>query len=97
VLAQELSQIDQNALTTKSQMEGTLLQSGTNLVGAGNTATQTGESLLKTGLNASGLSADIYSKIAALDQSQQNQISQAIANFAKALGGTSGGVNLKIA
>lgn len=82
VLAQELAQIDQNALTTKSQMEGQLLSSGTQLISAGQ--------------NATGLSADIYNKLASMDVAQQNQISQAIANFAKALGGTSGGVSLKL-
>jgi hypothetical protein len=102
VLAQELAQADRDSLATKAQMESQLLTSGTQLIGAGNQTTGTGNSLfgtglnatqvtnqlVGTGLNATGLSSDIYNKLVSLDKADQKSISDAIQNFAKALGGT---------
>lgn len=83
-LATELAQVDRQALTTKAQIEGQLSSSGSQLI--------------NTGLSATGLSSNIYNQLVGIDQTQQKQISDAIASFAKALGGTgSGGLSLKLA
>lgn len=86
-LAQSLQKIDQDAITTKAQLGQQLMTSG--------------QGLIKTGLDAAGMSNDIYKQLIALDQSEQKQISEAIANFSKALGGmggskNTGGLNIKV-
>lgn len=60
------------------------------------TTAQLGQQLLNTGLSETQLSADVYNKLVGIDQTQQAQISQAIANFARAVGG-GGGINLQLA
>lgn len=49
---------------------------------------QIGQQLLSSGQTASGLSSDLYKTLASIDQTQTNQISQAIANFAAAMSPT---------
>jgi len=61
------------------------------------TAAQLGQQLLTAGLSEAQLSASDYTSLLQADQNQQKQISDSIANFAKALGGMGGGVSLKIA
>lgn len=61
------------------------------------TTAQLGQQLLTSGLSEAQLSASDYQTLLAADQSQQKQISDSIANFAKALGGMGGGINLKMA
>lgn len=61
------------------------------------TAAQLGQQLLTAGLSEAQLSASDYSTLLNADQSQQKNISDSIANFAKALGGMGGGINLQLA
>jgi hypothetical protein len=61
------------------------------------TTAQLGQQLLQSGLSEAQLSASDYSTLLQADQTQQKQISDSIANFAKALGGMGGGVSLKLA
>lgn len=85
-LQQALQKIDQDAITTKAQLGQQLLQSG--------------QSLIDTGLKSAGMSTDIYNKLVGIDQAEQKQIQDAIANFAKAVGGFGGGtkgLNIKVA
>lgn len=65
-LAQELAQVDMNAVASQ-----------------GDIATK----LLQTGLNEAQMSQQIYQFLLGVDQKQQQQTAQAIANFAAALGG----------
>lgn len=74
-LAEELANVDQNAIKTTATL---------------------GQQLLQSGLNQTQLSEDVYKSLVGIDQTQQKQISDAIANFAKSLGG-GGGVQLKLA
>lgn len=46
---------------------------------------QIGQQLLQTGVNESGMASDLYKTLASIDQSQNAQIQQSIANFAAAL------------
>lgn len=48
---------------------------------------QIGQQLLQSGISASGLAENIYSKLLAADQNRQQSMGKAISNFAAALGG----------
>lgn len=61
------------------------------------TSAQLGQQLLQSGLSEAQLSSSDYTQLLQADETQQKNISDSIANFAKALGGLGGGVNLKIA
>lgn len=54
-----------------------------------------GDKLMAQGLSASGLSSQLYQAIMNLDRDRSKQTSQAIANFAAALGGGGGGSQTK--
>lgn len=60
------------------------------------TTAQLGQQLLQSGLSEASLSASDYSTLLNADQNQQKLISDSISNFAKALGGMGGGINLKV-
>jgi hypothetical protein len=63
------------------------------------TTAQIGQQLYSTGLQESGLSSQLYTQLAQLDQTQTGRVGQAIASMAAALSGGRGGapgVNLKI-
>jgi hypothetical protein len=49
-----------------------------------------GEGLIGTGVQASGLSSSIYTTLANIDQTQTAAVGKAIANMAAALSGKSG-------
>ena len=58
---------------------------------------QIGQQLMQTGITESGLSSDLYKTLAQIDQTQTANIGKAIANFASALSGGGGGLNLSLA
>ena len=58
---------------------------------------QIGQQLMQTGITESGLSSDLYKTLANIDQTQTANIGKAIANFASALSGGGGGLNLSLA
>jgi hypothetical protein len=75
-LAATLAQIDQQAPILTAQIGQQLLTSGEGLIG--------------TGVQASGLSSSIYTTLANIDQTQTAAVGKAIANMAAALSGKSG-------
>lgn len=58
---------------------------------------QIGQQLLQSGISETGLSSDLYKTLAQIDQTQTASIGRAIANFAAAMAGGGGGINLKLA
>ena len=72
-LAQELNQVDLDAIAQAGTLETQLFQSGTQL--------------LQTGINETGLSSQIYEALVKIDQTNNNQLMTAIASMAAALGG----------
>ncbi len=72
-LAQELSQVDLNAIAQAGTLEQQLFQSGTQLI--------------NTGLQETGLSTQIYQTLVKMDQTNNNQLMASIASMAAALGG----------
>lgn len=102
-LAAQLNAIDKQVPAMKEQLAMQLATAGNSIVGAGNQTASTGNqlsgnTLVQAGLQATGISSDIYSKLATIDQNKQNAQGQAIANFASALnGGNSKGLTLKVA
>lgn len=74
-LAQQLAQVDQQALISTAQI---------------------GQQLMQTGLAQTGLSSDLYKTLANIDQTQTAAIGKSIANFAAAISGSGGGLNLKL-
>jgi len=72
-LAQDLAAADQQGLATAGTLETQLAQTGTQLI--------------STGLNATGLSSQIYEALVKIDQTNNNQLMTAIASMAAALGG----------
>ena len=83
-LAAQLNAIDAAIPQQREQIAAGLAQSGSNMVAAGLTAT--------------GISSDIYTKLAQLEDSQNKARGQAITNFAAALnGGNNKGLTLKVA
>lgn len=83
-LAAQLNAIDAAIPQQREQIAAGLAQSGSNMVAAG--------------LQATGISSDIYTKLAQLEDSQNKARGQAITNFAAALnGGNNKGLTLKVA
>lgn len=72
-LAQDLAAADQEGLVIAGQLETQLASTGTQLI--------------STGLNATGLSSEIYQALVKIDQTNNNQLMTAIASMAAALGG----------
>ena len=72
-LAQDLANADMQGLAMAGQLETQLAQTGTTLI--------------NSGLNATGLSSEIYQALVKIDQTNNNQLMQAIASMAAALGG----------
>ena len=72
-LAQDLAAADQQGLATAGQLEAQLAQ--------------TGQTLINTGLHATGLSSQIYESLVKIDTANNNQLMTAIASMAAALGG----------
>jgi hypothetical protein len=72
-LAQDLSNADMQGLAMAGQLETQLAQTGTQLI--------------STGLNATGLSSEIYQALIKIDQTNNQQLMTAIAGMAAALGG----------
>lgn len=59
---------------------------------------QSGQQMINAGLQATGISSNVYQSLANLENSQNQQRGQAIANFASALnGGANKGLTLKVA
>lgn len=83
-LAAQLAAIDSAIPQQREQIAASLAQSGSQMISAG--------------LQATGISSDIYSKLAQLEDSQNKARGQAITNFAAALnGGSNKGLTLKVA
>ena len=72
-LAQDLAAADQQGLATAGTLETQLAQTGTQLI--------------STGLNATGLSSEIYQALVKIDQNNNSTLMSAIASMAAALGG----------
>jgi hypothetical protein len=72
-LAQDLAAADMQGLSMAGTLETQLAQTGT--------------SLINSGLNATGLSSEIYQALVKIDQTNNNQLMTAIASMAAALGG----------
>jgi hypothetical protein len=72
-LAQELSQVDMNAIAQAGTLEQQLFSAG--------------NQLLQTGLSETGLSEQIYESLVKMDQTNNNQLMASIASMAAALGG----------
>src|ERR1700681_371611 len=70
-LNQELTAVDERALAIKGQLEQQLFQSGTSLIGQG--------------ISETGLSSNIYTTLANIDQTQSANVGKAIAAMAAAL------------
>lgn len=91
-LAQELAQVDARLPAMREQLAAQLAQTGNSIVGAGNQTSQTGNALTSNGLvtsgvQAAGISSNIYQTLANLENNQNQQRGAAIANFAAALNG----------
>ncbi len=82
-LRQELASVDQQAKVLSGQLAQQLAASGTNLISAGTQLT--------------GLDNNLLTTLSNIDQTQTQRMGSAIANFAAALNGNKGGINLKIA
>jgi hypothetical protein len=72
-LAQELNQVDLDAIAQAGTLEQQLFSSGTQL--------------LQTGLSETGLSEQIYESLVKMDQTNNNALMASIASMAAALGG----------
>lgn len=72
-LAQELNQVDLDAVAQAGTLEQQLATTGTQL--------------LQTGVNETGLSSQIYQALVNIDTTNNNQLMSAIASMAAALGG----------
>ena len=72
-LAQDLANADQDGLVMAGQLESQLATTGTQLISAG--------------LNATGLSSQIYEALVKIDQTNNSTLMSAIASMAAALGG----------
>jgi len=91
-LAQELAQVDARLPAAREQLAAQLATTGNSIVASGNQTSQTGNSLTSNGLitsgvSAAGISSSIYQSLANLENTQNQQRGQAIANFASALNG----------
>lgn len=83
-LAQQLNAIDAALPGQREQIAAQLAQSG--------------QQMINTGLQATGISSGVYQTLANLENQQNQQRGQAIANFASALnGGGNRGLTLKVA
>lgn len=82
-LRQELQSVDNQAKIMSGQLAQQLAQSGTNLINAGTQLT--------------GLDNNLLTTLSNIDQTQTQRVGTAIANFAAALNGNKGGINLKLA
>lgn len=80
-LAQDLANVDQQALTLQGNLETTLSTAGNQMV-------QTANSLLNTGLSATQLSSEIPIQVAQLNNSLNQSMAQSISSFAAALNGS---------
>lgn len=92
MLAQELAQVDARLPAAREQLAQQLATTGNSIVSSGNQTSQTGNALtsnglISNGLQASGISSSVYQTLANLENSQNTQRGQAIANFASALNG----------
>ena len=79
-LAQDLNNVDQQALTLKAGFETQLQQAGTQMV-------QTANTLLQQGLSATQLSAELPIQMATLNSTLNKQMADSISSFAAALNG----------
>jgi len=79
-LAQDLSAIDNNALTAKANLESTLSSAGTQMV-------QTATQMLAQGASAAQIAANLPIQLANLNIALNQQSTQAISSFAAALNG----------
>lgn len=101
-LAQELAQVDARLPAMREQLAAQLATTGNSIVGSGNATSATGNQLtgnqlLTDGLQAAGISSNVYSTLANLENDKNKQQGQAIANFAAALnGGTKSGININV-
>jgi len=82
-LAQELNNVDLQALALAGDLESKLAAQG--------------KALIDTGLNETGLSMGMYQWLTSQGKADTNQLMTAIANFAAALGGGSKSITLKTA
>lgn len=57
---------------------------------------QIGQQLMTSGLSETGLSSQLYTTLAGIDQTQTANIGKAIANFASSISGSGGGITLKL-
>jgi hypothetical protein len=57
---------------------------------------QIGQQLMTSGIQETGLSSGLYTTLAGIDQTQTAAIGKSIANFASALSGGGGGINIKL-
>lgn len=100
VLNQELQQVDQQAIASKSQLEQQYQAAGAQLIQASQAAAAESESIssniTQAGTAAAGLSSDLYKTLIGIDQTSQAQIGTAIANFAKSVSGTGGGLTVNL-
>lgn len=100
VLNQELQQVDQQAIASKSQLEQQYQAAGAQLIQASQAAAAESESIssniTQAGTAAAGLSSDLYKTLIGIDQTSQAQIGTAIANFAKSASGTGGGLTVNL-
>lgn len=100
VLNQELQQVDQQAIASKSQLEQQYQAAGAQLIQASQAAAAESESISNNitaaGTAAAGLSSDLYKTLIGIDQTSQAQIGTAIANFAKSVSGTGGGTTINL-
>lgn len=101
-LAQELAQIDNQAPILRSQIAKTLADTGSSIISSGNQTATTGANLSANGLvtagvQAAGLSSNIYKQLVDIDNAKNTARGNAIANFAAALNGGTKGVTLKVA
>lgn len=100
-LAQELSQVDARIPFMREQIAGQLATTGNSIVGSGNATSATGNAmtgnqLLTDGLSAAGISSGVYTTLANLQNDQNKQNGQAIANFAAALNGGNKGLTVNL-
>ncbi len=79
-LAQDLANVDQQALTLQANLESTLSTAGTNMISTAN-------QLLASGASAASISGELPVMIAQLNLNLSNATSSAISNFAAALNG----------
>jgi hypothetical protein len=80
-LAQDLANVDQQALTLKGNLESTLSTAGNQMV-------TTANALLSSGLSATNMSAELPIEVAKLNSSLNQSMAQSVSSFAAALNGS---------